>query len=643
VPLKVTERLPHDDFMSRGAASLWGSSGCRRDLAVMKAMGANAVRLYGNDVELDHTGFLDEAHREGLEVIAGLSDYPYIQMRGNCRTTNFDCYVQIREQYSQNLQRGFLTQDKAYHPALRMIILVNEPDLKFELQFGSDHFCKAVISALDGALDAELEAGVVGEKPVFTTTFSFGVCRKCTRFSDRPGLGQMEELRRCMRDPEAVGYKPRNDLWAAYKTRFVNGVNTANPAADFLRLFMGEYTAHFPDMPLFVGEYHSPNGDQTHQLAKMLEVANNESSPLLGISFFEFQVRYDKGGAEKSFGIFGLGDLGLGRVDIGEKSFPAWCLAPQADRISGELLVEAIWQAYGGAGLDYTKLCSGSCPAKEALPKAVLALSKGSEEEEEDPSSSSGFACGDGSEDWHEWSHAKRRWCCHHQALGCEGLEAAEAASSSSSSSSSASSQATSDEGQQPAAFDCDDGFERWRQTWTPLKQAWCCIRARRGCPSEGAEHAAAAGRTTAAPSAKLPPGMNKPYDCEEDFEDWQHRWSEGKKAWCCLYAEHKGCHSSGGRQDASAASPLTTATLSTTGAASAIPAAAAATTSSAAVSETIGGMATERPFDCQTGYATRDAEWSEKKKEWCCQQEGIACDASRVYGRRQQKLRRLL
>lgn len=328
VPLKAKGHLPDDDFMSHSTEALWGSVKGRGDLNIIRALGANTVRLYGNDPRLDHTAFLDEAMAQGLQVITGLSDYPYTQMPGNCITTNFDCYAQVKEQYLHNLRKGFLTVGNVYHPALHTVILMNEPDLKF--QNGPFSFCKALVSAFDAALDAERELGIVGQAPAFTTTFSFGVCPGCTEYGDKPAIGQMVDLRSAMMQPERIGYNARNNLWEAYQARFVNSVNTANPAQDIRRLFLDLYDRQFPDTPVFIGEYHNPRTiDQQRDLELILDIAADKTNMLQGIAFFEFQVRYDKGGSEESFGMFGLDHKSIHDLRIGKQTFSVWCLKPR--------------------------------------------------------------------------------------------------------------------------------------------------------------------------------------------------------------------------------------------------------------------------------------------------------------------------
>lgn len=333
VPLKSRSELEDDDFMCDETTTLWSKSG-RGDLAVMSQLGANAVRLYGNDPRLNHTTFLYEAQAHGLEVIVGISDFPYIQGAGNCISTKFNCYDQIKRQYSQNLQRGFLVQGTtAYHPALKTVILMNEPDLKFFPVSEPWRFVKAILSALDGILDAEREAGIAAVAnaglPNFTATMSFAVCATCKDGSGKPAIGQMLELRSAMQDPASVGYQARNNLWAAYRSRFINSFNTANPAIDIRPLFLDEYDLRFQGTPVFIGEYHAPaQHDQQADLEHILTIASGPATLLSGLSFFEFQVRYDKGGSELMFGMFGLGDSDIGSVRIGSKNYHVKCLAP---------------------------------------------------------------------------------------------------------------------------------------------------------------------------------------------------------------------------------------------------------------------------------------------------------------------------
>jgi len=70
--------------------------------------------------------------------------------------------------------------------------------------------------------------------------------------------------------------------------------------------------------------------EQQDDLQLILAMARDPANLLLGISFFEFQVRYDKGGSEMAFGLFGLGDHSYGSISIKNSTFPVWCLAPMS-------------------------------------------------------------------------------------------------------------------------------------------------------------------------------------------------------------------------------------------------------------------------------------------------------------------------
>ncbi|CAE7413481.1 TDP1 [Symbiodinium pilosum] len=373
-PLKAAGRLPNDDFMSDSAKALWSSSG-RGDLAIMKKLGANAVRLYGNDPREDHKPFLDEAHGLGLQVIPGMSDYPYTQMPKNCQTTDYNCYPQIKEQYKSNLENGFLEKDGSYHPALKTIIVINEPDLKIPGESQPKEFSRAIISAIDGMLDAEKEAGVNGNLPNFTATFSFGVCSACSGAKAKPSLGQMLELRRAMEKPQDYGYKAKNDLAQVYKTRFTNSFNTNNPATDMKPLFLDSYEVLFPTTPVFIGEYHAPHVPAGQDLQKIMSIARNSS--LAGVSFFEFQVRYDKGGSEMEFGMFGLGVQKIASMNFFGVEFPVWCLTEIADKQSSSTVVDEVAKAFEGEGIKANELCiidPQKVPISEDGYQAVLSL-----------------------------------------------------------------------------------------------------------------------------------------------------------------------------------------------------------------------------------------------------------------------------
>lgn len=374
IPLKSdvgASEVPADDWFCDEAVSMWGKAG-RGDLAVMRQLGANMVRLYGNNPNNDHANFLDEALAEGLGVSPGLSDYPYFQQElGSCLDTDFDCFSQVKPLYLQNLRGGFLDRTNSYHAALTYMNIINEPDLK--MPWNADvagvqevyQMCRAIISAFDGMLEAEKQAGVSGPLINFTATFSFAVCRSCEFQCGKPGLAQMAQLDDAMHNPEKYDYSPKNNITAAYKARWTHSFNTANPAADVKRLFLDFYEEAFPAVPVYIAEYHLVGANQNEDLQQILAYA--ESSPLLlGISFFQYQVAYTKSGVEQAYGIFGLNDEVVASMPYFSQTYDIFCLQPNGD------LPAAVAEVYGGPGVDFAALC-GPNPNAVQLNQAGFA------------------------------------------------------------------------------------------------------------------------------------------------------------------------------------------------------------------------------------------------------------------------------
>jgi len=182
-------------------------------------------------------------------------------------------------------------------------------------------------------------------------------------------MGQMLALREAMRNPKSVGYHARNDLWEAYLARFTNSVNTENRAEEFRENFLNRYDALFQGTPFFIGEYHAPPFAQGKDLQRIVNMSQNTSSLLLGLAFFEFQVRYDKGGAgEMSFGMFGLGDHELGSFYILTKNMTVYCLKPVRGGEADEVLHLALAEAFNGVGVPNKSFCPDTPEQDLKLP-----------------------------------------------------------------------------------------------------------------------------------------------------------------------------------------------------------------------------------------------------------------------------------
>eukprot|EP00434_Breviolum_minutum_P016844 symbB.v1.2.014860.t1/scaffold1095.1/size138309/8 len=375
VPLKKAGAgaglLAQDDWMVEAAKPMWGLRG-RDDLGIISQLGANTIRLYGNNPNESHKSFLDEAHEQGLKVVPGMSDFPYTQMvPGPCIQTHYDCFNQSRDSYALNLQTGFLTEFQEYHPALSYFILINEPDLKMPSTTttepgGPKHMARAVVSAFDGLLEAEKLANVTGELINITATFSYAVCIVCDEFSHLPALGQIATLVDAMLNPESYGYEPKNNITEAFLNRWVHSFNTNNPARDLKAQFFDHYPDTFGNTPVFVAEYHSVilqylGITLEEDLALVMDLVSS-SEVFFGISFFQYQVAYWKGGSEMDFGLFGLGNYLIAEMPYYGQKFSVWCLEPQVSHSTpGASLPQVLTKAFEGPAaarsLDYEFLC----------------------------------------------------------------------------------------------------------------------------------------------------------------------------------------------------------------------------------------------------------------------------------------------
>lgn len=366
VPLKSSDgasQLPQDDWMVEAAKPMWGQRG-RGDLKIIKQLGANMVRLYGNNPSESHSSFLDEAHSEGLKVAPGMSDWPFYQMGpGSCRDTNYDCFQQVKEQYALNLQTGFLTPPQSYHPALAYFIIINEPDLKMPstATVGSPENAqlmgKALISSFDAVLEAEKEANVSGNLINFTAAFSYAICTACPKHNYRPLLGQIDILMDAIKFPEKYKYAPRNNLTEAFQKRWTNSFNTQNPARDMRPQWLDIYEQEYPGTPIFIAEYHKPGLPLVRDIAEILSLAAG-SKLFRGISFFQFQVAYWKGGSEEDFGLFRLGNTSIAEMPYFGTTYKVWCLEPAWPRAaSSQAMPVSLSRVYRGHLVDTTEFC----------------------------------------------------------------------------------------------------------------------------------------------------------------------------------------------------------------------------------------------------------------------------------------------
>ncbi|CAJ1376858.1 unnamed protein product [Effrenium voratum] len=353
LPTRKVGRFPNDDMMTEAMQGQWGDG--RDDLAIMAEMGATMVRLYGNDPRFDGTQFLDRSNSWGLKVIAGISDYPF-ETGSNCWKTDLDCFAEVQKSYAEDLTTKKFLSNGHYHPALDTLVITNEPDLKFMSSGGKDYM-RAVLSALDGVLAAELAAGldVTSKENIhLTAAFSYSVCTRCKhlaelrtlgcclvcdsgnapscaslgdmgkpqeaggmkcprvrkpRFQDDcPGLPMIMDLHMAMEDPSSVGYTFRTEGWkAAFTNRWIHSFNGFVGADALNQQFVQKYMklsfnankAAADMMKVFMGEYGDPHlakdpAALQRDLQKAQALVKDQSNPFVGFNFFQFQVAYWK-------------------------------------------------------------------------------------------------------------------------------------------------------------------------------------------------------------------------------------------------------------------------------------------------------------------------------------------------------------
>jgi len=198
-----------------------------------------------------------------------------------------------------------------------VLILHNEPDF---FEHGENihpkgyNYLRAVLSAIDGVLAAEWEAGVPPGRVRMTAAFSFALREAVdgTQGSYVHHWG-WKDLLSVVQDPSIVSYTtrtPQADLEMAFRARWMNCVNQAGPRYVQQALAEG-YTETFGSMPFFIGEYGAlwqTASNIEEDLREMDEMALDDSNPFAGAAVFQFQQAYRKGwGTEMNYGLFNLG------------------------------------------------------------------------------------------------------------------------------------------------------------------------------------------------------------------------------------------------------------------------------------------------------------------------------------------------
>lgn len=352
-PMAPCEQMPEEDDMQAGYKAQWGPDG-RDDLGQMRRLGANAVRLYhsmgAEHTVHDHGAFLDRAHEVGIDVLPGF--------HSDMECNDSDCYEPWKAAAKAGFEAGF-KQGGGWHPAVSAVILLNEPD--FSPCVGEPAgWCrvKKALSALEGLLDAEKEAGVSAGRVQLTITWSFALLPSIDSKVTGPGIFGFQDMVAGIADPSIAYYRPRGPaerLQQAFAERWTHGLNTQAPW-DFVKESITKDYDQFLPHRWFIGEYGA-NGQTNETIVNDLKhiqsyaKANNDS--FWGSTFFQFQVAYENSGSGRNFGMYSLGNESVGNASDSNSEYAVYCLSTDLAWLNATPALkhraEAVASAWGGS------------------------------------------------------------------------------------------------------------------------------------------------------------------------------------------------------------------------------------------------------------------------------------------------------
>eukprot|EP00933_Yihiella_yeosuensis_P063877 TRINITY_DN67137_c0_g1_i1.p1 TRINITY_DN67137_c0_g1~~TRINITY_DN67137_c0_g1_i1.p1 ORF type:complete len:482 (-),score=80.14 TRINITY_DN67137_c0_g1_i1:116-1561(-) len=372
-------KIINDDVSAEWGELMWGPEG-RHDIATIKAFGANAIRLYGNDQRMSKRKFFDELLKNDMKVLTGLSNWPFVHSPGGCIWEKYECYKTAVETHKAVLDSAEFAKDGYYHNVIEVLNLMNEPDIHAYAPGGKDtknNYIKALITIFDGVLSAEKEMKIKPWKnnklPKFTIAWSNaklyeGTCNKEHYIHDSrecgPAIGFIAQFYWAVHDPEGtVGYTPVNDLKKAFKERWVNSIQPFNPSKEVYRtaILPAQTLPSMRDQKMYLGEFN-PAVDHCgdHPICKQygkkelerdikdILTNSNWTKSVWGLSFFQFQQPYNKvGNHELQYGMFKMipdAPWTTGYI-LGDekKNHPINCLVFKTRELG-----EAVAASYGG-------------------------------------------------------------------------------------------------------------------------------------------------------------------------------------------------------------------------------------------------------------------------------------------------------
>lgn len=335
--------FPNDDVSAEWAMNMWSSEG-RGDIKIMKSLGANSVRLYGNRADMSKRKFLDELLRNRMKAVAGISTYPFNAQPGGCAFNDYNCYEAIKINYKLALTKGEFAKDGFYHNAIDVVSLVNEPDVWINLAIvpgwdgTGNNMIRGLVQAFDAVLSAEKEENVQpwndGSLPKLTIAWSYAMmnsygipCSEVGYVVNKtecgPSIGFMAMFYHAVHDPErTVKYKPQNNLTAAFEERWVNSFQPFQDSDSVYRLAIepAKSLDSLKNQKMYLGEYDPSvnmcrdepscaayDPDKLEADMKSILTDSKWTDMVYGMSYFQFQTAYNKDGRhEFAYGLFNL-------------------------------------------------------------------------------------------------------------------------------------------------------------------------------------------------------------------------------------------------------------------------------------------------------------------------------------------------
>lgn len=373
-PFKVLTTEPGPDMAQEGFQPQWHTM--RDDLGMIRKMGGSAVRIYagiGSDIYSDHSKFLDRCQSLGLNVIVdfftpGLCD-------------DFDCSAQWKKAALNALKVQGYMKDGSWHPAVKLIMLINEPDnLPFTTSTtGLPPECendvsgkpkaqcrvKAVLSAFDGLLQAEKEAGMAVQTVFVGVAWSWSA-RTSIDAVETAELYGFQDMKAAITNPFSAGYVfLTGDAATQWSARWVNAINS--PAQwSFIKEKVNDRYAPYQDQKFLISQMN-PDDNSAQDLTadlKHIDDAAKTGGPFLGVVYNGFQSDYTDIAAFTR--LFSLGDTKLTDMNICREDprtpefkdcvqYPLYCLTlgDKGDHVT------KVSKAWGGDPSNAVGLCKG--------------------------------------------------------------------------------------------------------------------------------------------------------------------------------------------------------------------------------------------------------------------------------------------